>query len=139
MFQENLKTYRKAKGLTQEDLAVRLHVVRQTISKWEKGLSVPDAALLVRLSEVLEVPVSQLLGAPCRRSPPRIRWPNNWPGSTSSWPKRTAGPGGFGRWWWASCWPSSFYGGFFACSPTTPIPSTSPHQKFRWSRSPPFR
>ena len=37
MFQENLKTYRKAKGLTQEDLAVRLHVVRQTISKWEKG------------------------------------------------------------------------------------------------------
>lgn len=53
MFQENLKTYRKAKGLTQEDLAVRLHVVRQTISKWEKGLS-----------EVLEVPVSQLLGAP---------------------------------------------------------------------------
>lgn len=38
MFQENLKTYRKAKGLTQEDLAVRLHVVRQTISKWEKGL-----------------------------------------------------------------------------------------------------
>ena len=54
MFQENLKTYRKAKGLTQEDLAVRLHVVRQTISKWEKGLSVPDAALLV----------SQLLGAP---------------------------------------------------------------------------
>ena len=64
MFQENLKNYRKAKGLTQEDLAVRLHVVRQTISKWEKGLSVPDAALLVRLSEVLEVPVSQLLGAP---------------------------------------------------------------------------
>lgn len=53
MFQENLKNYRKAKGLTQEDLAVRLHVVRQTISKWEKGLS-----------EVLEVPVSQLLGAP---------------------------------------------------------------------------
>ena len=39
MFQENLKNYRKAKGLTQEDLAVRLHVVRQTISKWEKGVS----------------------------------------------------------------------------------------------------
>lgn len=39
MFQENLKTCRKAKGLTQEDLAVRLHVVRQTISKWEKGVS----------------------------------------------------------------------------------------------------
>lgn len=39
MFQENLKNYRKAKGLTQEDLVVRLHVVRQTISKWEKGVS----------------------------------------------------------------------------------------------------
>ena len=63
MFSENLKAYRKAKGLTQEELAVRLHVVRQTISKWEKGLSVPDADLLVRLAEVLEVSVSQLLGA----------------------------------------------------------------------------
>ena len=39
MFQEKHKNYRKAKGLTQEDLAVRLHVVRQTISKWEKGVS----------------------------------------------------------------------------------------------------
>ena len=64
MFSENLKAYRKAKGLTQEELAVRLHVVRQTVSKWEKGLSVPDADLLVRLAEVLEVSVSQLLGAP---------------------------------------------------------------------------
>ena len=63
MFSENLKAYRKAKGLTQEELAVRLHVVRQTVSKWEKGLSVPDADLLVRLAEVLEVSVSQLLGA----------------------------------------------------------------------------
>ena len=63
MFSENLKAYRKAKGLPQEELAVRLHVVRQTVSKWEKGLSVPDADLLVRLAEVLEVSVSQLLGA----------------------------------------------------------------------------
>ena len=61
MFSENLKAYRKAKGLTQEELAVRLHVVRQTVSKWEKGLSVPDAALLVRLAVVLEVSVRQLL------------------------------------------------------------------------------
>ena len=63
MFSENLKAYRKAKGPTQEELAVRLHGVRQTVSKWEKGLSVPDADLLVRLAEVLEVSVSQLLGA----------------------------------------------------------------------------
>lgn len=63
MFSNNLKTLRKARGLSQEELAARLHVVRQTISKWEKGLSVPDAALLVRLAELLETPVSTLLGA----------------------------------------------------------------------------
>lgn len=63
MLAENLKALRKAKGLSQEELAARLHVVRQTVSKWEKGLSVPDADLLVRLAEVLEVSVSQLLGA----------------------------------------------------------------------------
>lgn len=139
MFQENLKTYRKAKGLTQEDLAVRLHVVRQTISKWEKGLSVPDAALLVRLSEVLEVPVSQLLGAPLPPESSTDQVAEQLARINEQLAQKNRRAGGFGRWWWASCWPSSFYGGFFACSPTTPIPSTSPHQKFRWSRSPPFR
>lgn len=63
MFHENLKALRKEKGYTQEALAIELHVVRQTVSKWEKGLSVPDADLLQRLAEVLEVSVSQLLGA----------------------------------------------------------------------------
>ena len=63
MLSENLKAARKAKGLTQAELAARLHVVRQTVSKWEKGLSVPDAQLLIRLAAVLEVPVSALLGA----------------------------------------------------------------------------
>lgn len=63
MFSENLKTLRKQKGFTQEELAARLNVVRQTVSKWEKGLSVPDAELLTRLSEILEVPVSTLLGS----------------------------------------------------------------------------
>lgn len=63
MFSENLKTLRKQKGFTQEELAVRLNVVRQTVSKWEKGLSVPDAELLMRLSEILEVSVSTLLGS----------------------------------------------------------------------------
>ncbi len=61
MFGENLKRLRKQKGYSQEELAARLHVVRQTISKWEKGLSVPDAALLMQLSEMLEVPVQVLL------------------------------------------------------------------------------
>lgn len=63
MFGENLKTLRKQKGFSQEELAVRLHVVRQTVSKWEKNLSVPDADTLIRLAEILEVSVSELLGA----------------------------------------------------------------------------
>ena len=63
MFGENLKTLRKQKGFSQEELATRLHVVRQTISKWEKNLSVPDADTLIRLAEISEVSVSELLGA----------------------------------------------------------------------------
>lgn len=62
MLQENIRAFRQKKGMTQEELASRLHVVRQTVSKWEKGLSVPDAELLIRLAEVLEVSVAQLLG-----------------------------------------------------------------------------
>ena len=62
MLNENIRTIRKNKGFTQEELAVRLHVTRQTISKWEKGLSVPDAALLADMAEVFEMPVSELLG-----------------------------------------------------------------------------
>lgn len=62
MLNENLKALRKAKGLSQEELAVKLNVVRQTISKWEQGLSVPDADLLISISEALETPVSTLLG-----------------------------------------------------------------------------
>ena len=62
MLQENIKLFRKERGLTQEELAIRVNVVRQTVSKWEKGLSVPDADMLQRIGEVLEVSVSQLLG-----------------------------------------------------------------------------
>ena len=62
MLIENLKNFRKAKGLSQEELAAKINVVRQTISKWEKGLSVPDSEMLVTLSEALETPVSTLLG-----------------------------------------------------------------------------
>lgn len=63
MLSENLKSFRKSKGISQEELAVRLNVVRQTISKWEKGLTVPDADTLIRIAEILEVDVSELLGA----------------------------------------------------------------------------
>ena len=62
MLNENIKIVRKSKGLSQEELAIKLNVVRQTISKWEKGLSVPDSELLISISEVLETPVSTLLG-----------------------------------------------------------------------------
>jgi putative transcriptional regulator len=62
MFSENLKALRKEKGFSQEQLATRLSVVRQTISKWEKGISVPDAEMLIQLADVLEVEVSDLLG-----------------------------------------------------------------------------
>ena len=51
MLSENIRAARKARGLSQEELAARLNVVRQTISKWEQGLSVPDADLLIGLSE----------------------------------------------------------------------------------------
>ena len=63
MLSDNIKTLRKARGFSQEELASRVHVVRQTVSKWEKGLSVPDAELLQKLADALEVPVQQLLGA----------------------------------------------------------------------------
>ena len=62
MLNENIKAIRKAKGLSQQELAVRLNIVRQTVSKWEQGLSVPDADLLIALSQALETPVSTLLG-----------------------------------------------------------------------------
>ena len=62
MLKDNIKMIRKAKGLSQEELAIKLNVVRQTISKWEQGLSVPDSELLVSLSNALDTPVSTLLG-----------------------------------------------------------------------------
>ena len=62
MLNENIKAIRKSKGLSQQDLAVKLNVVRQTVSKWEQGLSVPDSDMLISISEALETPVSTLLG-----------------------------------------------------------------------------
>lgn len=62
MLKENIKAIRKSKGLSQEELAIKLNVVRQTISKWEQGLSVPDSDMLISISEVFETSVSTLLG-----------------------------------------------------------------------------
>lgn len=71
MLGENLKAARKSKALSQEGLAVKLHVVRQTISKWEQGLSVPDSDMLIAISEILEIPVSRLLGEPIEEQQPQ--------------------------------------------------------------------
>ena len=64
MLNENIKTLRKQKGYSQEMVAEKLNVVRQTVSKWEKGYSVPDADMLERLAELFEVSVGELLGKP---------------------------------------------------------------------------
>ena len=58
----HVKRLRKQKGLSQEELAIKLNVVRQTISKWEQGLSVPDSEMLISISDALDTPVSVLLG-----------------------------------------------------------------------------
>lgn len=62
MLSENIRAVRKSKGLSQEELAIKLNVVRQTISKWEQGLSVPDADMLTKIADVLETNISVLLG-----------------------------------------------------------------------------
>ena len=63
MLSKNLKIFRKRKGLTQENVAEALNIVRQTASKWEKGISVPDADMLIRLAEILDVSVNELIGS----------------------------------------------------------------------------
>ena len=62
MLSENIKAMRKSKGLSQQELAEKLNVVRQTVSKWEQNLSVPDADMLQAISLALDTPVSTLLG-----------------------------------------------------------------------------
>lgn len=63
MIGENIKKYLRKKGMSKEELAVKLHVVRQTVSKWEQALSVPDAEVLMRMASLLEVSASTLLGS----------------------------------------------------------------------------
>lgn len=64
MLNDNIKILRKSKGLSQEELAIKLNVVRQTVSKWENGLSVPDSGMLIMLADELDTSVSELLGEP---------------------------------------------------------------------------
>lgn len=62
MLKDNIKRLRQERGMSQGDLADRVHVVRQTVSKWERGASVPDALTLAAVAEALDVPVAELLG-----------------------------------------------------------------------------
>ncbi len=70
MLNENIRALRASKGLSQEELALKLNVVRQTVSKWERGLSVPDAEMLIAIGEVLGTPVSALLGETVSQTEP---------------------------------------------------------------------
>lgn len=70
MLNENIKKLRQAKGLSQEELAIKLNVVRQTMSKWENGLSVPDSSMLITLADELDTSVGILLGEPVTESTP---------------------------------------------------------------------
>ena len=72
-------------------MATRLNVVRQTISKWEKGLSVPDSELLIKLAEILEVSVSQLLGSKIEIEEKPDALAEQLSESMNSWPLKTAG------------------------------------------------
>lgn len=62
MLNENIKKLRKSRGLSQEELAIKLNVVRQTVSKWENGLSVPDSSMLIAIADELDTTVGVLLG-----------------------------------------------------------------------------
>ena len=62
MLSDNLKIYREQKDMTQEDVAKRLNIVRQTLSKWEKGISAPDANMLEKIAGLYDVSVNELLG-----------------------------------------------------------------------------
>lgn len=62
MISENIKYYRKKRQMSQEEMAIKLHVVRQTVSKWENGLSIPDAEMMIHIAELLDVSINVLLG-----------------------------------------------------------------------------
>lgn len=68
MIGDNIRKFRKLKGMSQEEMAVKLHVVRQTVSKWENSLSVPDAEIVIEIAGLLEVPVSKLLGIEVKKN-----------------------------------------------------------------------
>ena len=59
----NLKRLRRQRGLTQEELAARLHVTRQAVSNWERNRNLPELEILLSAAELLGVGVDELLYA----------------------------------------------------------------------------
>ena len=72
-FTQNLRRARKAAGLTQQQLADRLHVTRQSVSSWELGRTEPDLQTLTELAEVFETDAGSLLGEPGKPEYPRLQ------------------------------------------------------------------
>lgn len=70
MLHENIKRLRTERNMTQSQLADSLHVVRQTVSKWENGSSVPDALMLQQLAAALDTDINTLLDCPAEAAPP---------------------------------------------------------------------
>lgn len=88
-FSKNLSRERKARGLSQEELAARLGVSRQAVSKWETGEAAPDLSKLLALRDALDLPLDTLcgretsgnpFGGSARRNRPYLRPPVSLPG-----------------------------------------------------------
>lgn len=69
MFGDNLKKYRRRKGFSQSELADKLFVTRQCVSKWEKGVTEPDLETLNKISGLLSVSVDELIKDACAAAP----------------------------------------------------------------------
>lgn len=63
LFADTLKKLRTEKGLSQNEIAKRMYVTSATVSRWENGSRLPDAAMIARLSDVLDTDVNVLLNA----------------------------------------------------------------------------
>ena len=61
MFYEKLKENREKLGISQEELASRLDISKQTVQKWESGISMPDLENIIKLSEIFNVSIDYLL------------------------------------------------------------------------------
>lgn len=87
-FGEKLQALRKARGWSQEELADRINVSRQALSKWESGASVPDTANVVALSRLFGVTTDYLLveeGTVTAAVTPAAAGEKKWPGGRIVW------------------------------------------------------